>query len=605
MIEAPADWFRTFFGDGFWAVAEIEYSTERTRAEAAYLAEVLRELAPGRAVADLGCGKGRHAALLARSGFDVIGVDLSDELLEAARAAASREPGAGSARFVAHDLLSAHPWPFDRVDAAISIQAFGWGSDADQRRFLARARRRLGRRGVLVLDVSNAAAILRHFVPQVAVETPAGVVELDRAFDVASGRNLGTLALRNGSAVERRAHAIRLYHCDQVEELLREAGFDVLRRDADFEAGAEVGLDTRYVQFVARPRRAPPRSLAVWSYADEPAAAAVDLRWSPDEERFLQPRPRAVWRRFLASRSAFAHAADYGVDDPHGERRAAAAVARFHGVRFPPGTVSFAAGISALLQQLAGLADGGDVLVGPVAHPDLGAWARGRGCAVRTWRDDLAEEVGRTRPALVVCDRPGSDGSCASADKLRRLFAAAADAGTLVVVDEAYGSYLAPAESAAPLTLEAPNAIVLRSFSKGYCAGGLRVGYAVASEAVAEAVRELVGVLGVSSLPLAFAVELLAAGDVCAPLRDRLRSAKPAALEALRALGIDASPTHPALPWVLVHDPEGRAEARLGERGILGKRLVAPLDGEPSPELKIAVPLNARRLAALERAVTA
>ena len=331
----------------------------------------------------------------------------------------------------------------------------------------------------------------------------------------------------------------------------------------------------------------------------------LDLRWSPDEERFLRPRPRAVWRRFLASRSAFRHAAEYGVDDPHGERRAAAAVARFHGVRFPSGTVTFAAGISALLQQLAGLAHGGDVLVGPVAHPDLGAWARGRGCVVRTWQGALAEEVGRTRPALVVCDRPGSDGSCASADELRRLFAAAADAGTLVVVDEAYGSYLAPAESAAPLTLEAPNAIVLRSFSKGYCAGGLRVGYAVASEAVAEAVREHVGVLGVSSLALAFAVELLGAGDVCAPLRDRLRSAKPAALAALQALGIEASPTHPALPWVLVHDPDGDAQARLAERGIAVKRLVSRVDGEPSPELRIAVPLSVRRLEALRRSCRA
>ena len=601
MIEAPPDWFRTFFAAGFWAVAELEYSAERTAAEVAYLEDVLRELAPGTSVADLGCGKARHAAALAAQGFEVTGIDVADELLEEARAAAPAGPG--SLRLVAHDLLSAHPWPLGRVDAAISIQAFGWGTDADQRRFLARVRRRLAPGGVLVLDVSNAAAILRHFVPRGTVETPAGVVELERAFDVGSGRSLGTLALRNGSGLERRAHAVRLYHCDQVDELLRAAGFEVLRRDADFEAGAEAGLDTRYVQFVARPRPVPPASLAVRSYAERPAPAVLDLRWSPDEEGYLRPRPRALWRRFLASRSAFRHAADYGVEDPYGERRAAPAVCRFHGARFPEGAVTFSAGVSSLLRQLAELADGGDVLVGRLGHPDLAAWAKARGCRVRTHRDDLADEIRRTRPALVVCDRPGADGSCASPDELRRLLGAAADAGTLVVVDEAYGSYLPPAASAAPLTLEHPNAIVLRSLSKGYCAGGLRVGYAVASEALAEAVREVVGGLGASSLALAFAAELLAAGDVCAPLRDRLGVAKPATLDALRSVGIAVSPGHPALPWVLVHDPDGAAEARLAERGVVAKRLVSPLDAEPSEELKVAVPLTARRLEALRRAV--
>ena len=67
--------------------------------------------------------------------------------------------------------------------------------------------------------------------------------------------------------------------------------------------------------------------------------------------------------------------------------------------------------------------------------------------------------------------------------------AAATDAGTIVVVDESYASYLGPPESAAALTLEAPNLLVLRSVSKGYCAGGLRVGYVVAS-ALAESGRD-------------------------------------------------------------------------------------------------------------------
>lgn len=43
---------------------------------------------------DLGCGQGTQAIKLARMGYEVVGVDLSEELLDEARAAASAEPAA-------------------------------------------------------------------------------------------------------------------------------------------------------------------------------------------------------------------------------------------------------------------------------------------------------------------------------------------------------------------------------------------------------------------------------------------------------------------------------------------------------------------------------
>src|SRR5205085_5987658 len=231
MSAVARDWYRTFFADGFWAVADVEYSPERTDAEVAYLESVLRELAPGTRVADLGCGKGRHAVALAERGFEVTAIDVAEELLG----------DAPPVTWVAHDLLSGASWPLGRVDAAILVQSFGWSSDADQRLLLARVRRHLEPGGLLVLDVSNAAAIIRNLVPHAEAELPAGPVALDRSFDVRTGRSVGSIALDG----HRREHSIRLYHADQVEALLRESGFEVLRVDADFERGAEVGLDTR------------------------------------------------------------------------------------------------------------------------------------------------------------------------------------------------------------------------------------------------------------------------------------------------------------------------------------------------------------------------
>lgn len=68
-------WYLTFFGEDFWAVADHEYTPERTAAETGYLAAVLDASAPGRRVLDLGCGTGRHAVALAAREFSVTGAD--------------------------------------------------------------------------------------------------------------------------------------------------------------------------------------------------------------------------------------------------------------------------------------------------------------------------------------------------------------------------------------------------------------------------------------------------------------------------------------------------------------------------------------------------
>lgn len=71
----------------------------------AHLPPVSGLVAP--AVLDIGCGQGTQAILLARRGYEVTGVDVCADLLDAARAVASAEPGEvrGRLRFERADLL--------------------------------------------------------------------------------------------------------------------------------------------------------------------------------------------------------------------------------------------------------------------------------------------------------------------------------------------------------------------------------------------------------------------------------------------------------------------------------------------------------------------
>lgn len=74
----------------------------------------------GRTVLDLGCGAGENSLLLARRGARVIGVDLSDSLVQLARRRLEYNGLSGAARFVvgsAHDL----PLASESVDVVVGI----------------------------------------------------------------------------------------------------------------------------------------------------------------------------------------------------------------------------------------------------------------------------------------------------------------------------------------------------------------------------------------------------------------------------------------------------------------------------------------------------
>jgi histidinol-phosphate aminotransferase len=80
--------------------------------------------------------------------------------------------------------------------------------------------------------------------------------------------------------------------------------------------------------------------------------------------------------------------------------------------------------------------------------------------------------------SLVYLDRPHNPtGQVPPLAEVQTLAEACETTGSLLVVDEAYGDYLPPQESA--LNLRHASLIVLRSFSKGWGLAGIRAGYAV------------------------------------------------------------------------------------------------------------------------------
>ncbi len=106
----------------------------------------------------------------------------------------------------------------------------------------------------------------------------------------------------------------------------------------------------------------------------------------------------------------------------------------------------------------------------------------------------------RTRLVL-VCSPNNPTGPTVHSDELRS-FLDDVPRDVLVVIDEAYREFVRDPEAPDGVEVyrERPNVVVLRTFSKAYGLAGLRVGYAVAHEPVAEALRKTAIPFGVSTI---------------------------------------------------------------------------------------------------------
>lgn len=144
----------TDFGYDRWAEVYDNEDNPLVLLEEKYIPQLIGNVA-GLAIADIGCGTGRHATPLAAAGAKVTALDFSEGMLERARA----KPGSAAIRFITHDL--AKPFPletgsFDRVLCCLVLDHI-----ADLKSFFGELRRICKADGFVVISVMHPAMMLR------------------------------------------------------------------------------------------------------------------------------------------------------------------------------------------------------------------------------------------------------------------------------------------------------------------------------------------------------------------------------------------------------------------------------------------------------------
>jgi histidinol-phosphate/aromatic aminotransferase/cobyric acid decarboxylase-like protein len=460
--------------------------------------------------------------------------------------------------------------------------------------------------------------IARIYSAHARAEIGATSFTFDRHYDPVSARSAGQVLVERPDGTRAvLPDDIRMYTPAEIGILLGRAGFDVIRADADFNCDAPVTVSTRYVQFLATPAATVTPAHA--GHRGKVSDGELDLRWAPDEADFSRAAVTAAWAKLTAD-PGLARLPDlarrYDLTDPYGGERAAGVLAACLG--WPAGTgpepdrVSVGAGVTGLLHGLSGLVDGGVVLTAPDGHPQLAEASAAAGGQVATAPlTDLAAAkaaIAAISPAVTVIDRPSFTGPGWSVPMIAELAAICGRAGSALVVDESYACYLPPGDSAGPVTETAPGLIVLRGVSKGFCCGGLRIGFAISSPDLAARVREVLPPLAGAALTLDVALELLTAPDSLGPLRARIAAVKPIIQAAVQRAGLVEVPTDPRVPWIALRlDPAARA--RLASCGLVVKEVpeLGPARGSSLPGehrdpgavlARMSVPLSEQRVAA-------
>jgi histidinol-phosphate aminotransferase len=216
--------------------------------------------------------------------------------------------------------------------------------------------------------------------------------------------------------------------------------------------------------------------------------------------------------------------------------------------------------------------------------------------------DTMAARIGARTRLIFICNPNNPTGSAVRRNELAA-FVANVPAHVVVVVDEAYFEFVRDARCVSGIDLLAdhPNVVVLRTFSKAYGLAGLRVGYGVMDESLAQLLQRVRMPFNVNSLAQAAAAAALDDTEFLAATLSAVHAGLDFLFAELTRRGLRCLPTQANFFLLDVRRPADEVFQALLRHGVIVRSMRAY--GYPA-FIRISVGLpeeNQRFLAALDQ----
>ena len=207
----------------YWAEIADKNSTQM---QTQFIKEILKTQG---LILDLACGTGRHIIPLSKEGYDVVGLDISPNLLKIAK------NRVGDILVIRADMRHL-PFRQEIFAAATSIDtSFGYLATEDEDlQSLKELRRTLKLNGALVIDVFNREQLIRKYTDKSSVnpkerEYHSFFLSQKRTIDKSGStlQDLWTARDKADGKIRVFMHRVRLYPHNVLQDLLKKADFRV------------------------------------------------------------------------------------------------------------------------------------------------------------------------------------------------------------------------------------------------------------------------------------------------------------------------------------------------------------------------------------------
>lgn len=242
-----AEWFEAWFNSKEY----LDVYQHRNEYDAGFLIELIIkhiEIPKHGKVLDLACGPGRHSILFARKGYNVTGIDLSENLLRVAEASARKEKL--NIHFIKADLR--HIELNEKFDLVVNLfTSFGFfEKDEDNFSIFRSASNLLKPGGYFVFDFLNSSFIENNLVRESKEVKPHEQIIQKRRIE--GDRVIKDIIIQYNGTDKTFYESVKLYKERELKKAIKEKGLAIKKTFGDFTGGDFMEATSPRIIIIAR-----------------------------------------------------------------------------------------------------------------------------------------------------------------------------------------------------------------------------------------------------------------------------------------------------------------------------------------------------------------